>query len=138
MRNGPPTISPVTVNVPITVAFPLAVRLPVERVLTPVMLPLVMVISPDNPLTTIPVPTVKVPLENVNALLSCSLPLVPANVTRPLVKSLTSACANVDKLDTPNVPVTFELASNSIVPVPTVLSSKLLFELVVSIRLPTI
>ena len=36
------------------------------------------------------------------------------------------------------VPVTFELASNSIDPVPTVLISKLLFELVVSILLPTI
>ena len=36
------------------------------------------------------------------------------------------------------VPVTFELANNSMLPVPTVLISKLLFELVVSILLPTI
>jgi hypothetical protein len=37
-----------------------------------------------------------------------------------------------------NVPVTVELASNSMLPVPTVLISKLLLLAVVSIRLPTI
>ena len=62
-------------------------------------------------------------------------PLVPvANVTWPVEVIFVA----VTVLLTPKLPVTFELANNSIVPVPTVLISKLLFELVVSMRLPTI
>ena len=57
---------------------------------------------------------------------------------RPLVKSLTCACANVLNSLTLKVPVTFELASSSMLPVPVVLISKLLFVAVVSILLPTI
>ena len=70
--------------------------------------------------------------------LSTKRPLAPAYVILPLVKSVTCAWASVERPLTPNVPVTFELASSSMLPVPTVLISKLLFELVVSIRLPTI
>ena len=80
----------------------------------------------------------------------------PASGTRSLVKSaITVTVSNVVspmRIFPPSVispttsmlpltfklPVTFVLASNSIVPVPTVLISKLLFVAVVSIRLPTI
>ena len=91
-----------------------------------------------NPVTvSFPVTVNNVPV-NVKLALSTKRPLVLAYVTRPLVKSLTCACANVERLLTPKVPVTFEFASNSIEPVPTVLTSKLLFDDTVSILLPTI
>ena len=70
VRNGPPTISPITVNVPLIVALLLTDNPTVDMLLTPVILPPVIVISPPVPLTTTLVPTVNVPLENVSAPLS--------------------------------------------------------------------
>ena len=70
VRSGPPTISPVTYNVPLMVALLLTDNPTVDMLPTPVILPPVIVISPPVPLTTTLVPTVNVPLENVSALLS--------------------------------------------------------------------
>ena len=134
VRNGPPTISPVTYKVPPTVNVSLAVIGP-DNVVVPFTTKLPKVAVPVT--VSLPV-TVRVKPLKVKFALSINLPLVLAYVTRPLVKSVTCACASVDNPLTPKLPVTFVFANNSIEPVPTVLTSKLLFVAVVSILLPTI
>ena len=134
VRNGPPTISPTTVSVPAILTLLLAVTGPVnvEEPFTFNVPKVAVPVTVSSPVTVRSVPL------NVKLPLSTNLPLAPAYVIRPLVKSLTCACASVESPLTPNVPVTFEFASNSIEPVPVVLTSKLLLVAVVSIRLPTI
>ena len=106
VRNGPPTISPITVNVPETLTLLLAVTAPVN-VETPLTTRLFVVVVPVAVIVVvftvakfpvvelIALTTVNVVPSNVKLALSCNSPLVPASTTRPLVKSSTLALANV-------------------------------------------
>ena len=149
VRNGPPTMSPVTYSVPPTVKLSLAVIGPVN-VETPLTIRLFVVVVPVAVIVVvftvakfpvvelIALTTVNVVPSKVKLALSCNSPSVPASTIRPLVKSSILALAKVAWPLTSNVPVTFEFAKSSMLPVPTVLISKLLLLEVVSILLPTI
>ena len=88
-----------------------------------------------------PVPRSKVlPTSGVRSLVKSATTLIVSRVVSPiriLPPSVILPVTSTSPL-TPKLPVTFVLANNSILPVPTVLISKLLFVAVVSILLPTI